>query len=52
MKYRKKPVVIEAVQFTGGIENLEEIRISTGHACDPTYEQCCSKCNEWFRGDK
>lgn len=25
MKYRKKPIVIEAVQFTGTINNLEEL---------------------------
>ena len=25
MKYRKKPVVVEAVQFTGTINNLEEL---------------------------
>jgi len=28
MKYRKKPVVIEAVQWTGG--NVDEIKIFTG----------------------
>jgi hypothetical protein len=32
MKYRKKPVVIEAVQWNG--ENYDEMRAFVGHAAD------------------
>ena len=36
MKYRKKPVVVEAVQWTGN--NVEEISVFTDAFCDWRYE--------------